>query len=262
MNRNLLLIYLIVLMGNACGDLPEPVNYETLSRGSDTETGPLILDSISHQSGNTVWRAYFHYDEAGRLELINRSGLNRWRRNFFYDGDLLTGTVLYNDDGTSSRKEFTYDAEGRVTVVAHYSDGPESRETHNSNEERTYNAQGELIESRWVAVDRSAPYINRKTYEWENGNIVKEEWYNNDRLLVFYEYEYDDNPSPGLFTHRGFYAGDLITTANNVISQKFTDVNVAIDAICNPCTQFHDYTEEGLPAYMETELGYAALYHY
>lgn len=258
MYRNLILICLIALMGSACSDFPDPVYTDPLSRGSDNDNGPLVLDSISHQRGNTVWRTYFHYNEAGQLTLINRSGEDeRWRRNFFYDGDQLTSTVEFDNDGNSTRRDFEYDAEGRISMVRYF-----SGTTNSSNEERIYNDQGELIESRWVPINGRTPYINFKRFEWENGNLIKEEQYNNDRLLVFYEYEYDDNSSPGLYTHRGFYAGNLIATANNVISFKFTDVTVAIDAICNPCTQFHNYTESGLPEYMETETGYAALYHY
>ena len=265
MKRILYAILLALVAVSAC-DFPEPLFTELYSRGSDIENGPLVLDSMTHADPNTPpWRTYFHYDQEGRVILINRSGIqNDWRREFQYAGDRLIQNTRYDDDGSWYRDSLTYDDQGLASFVYRYQRDVNEIERLAATIERFYNSEGQLIETITSSVRNINPgFINRKVYEWENGNVMVEYFYANDLLLFTYEFEYDDNPSPGAYTHFGLRFPDGITSKNNITLQNRVDYNSQPDGICTPCLQEHTFDEKGrIATTVHKGFSYEALYHY
>lgn len=265
MKRILCLIAFGFAVLTSC-DFPDPLFTELYSRGSDVETGPLVLDSITHARPNTnPWRTYFHYDQEGRVVLINRSDiLNNWRREFEYEGDQLIQNTIFEENGSWYRDSLAYDDQGIATLVYRFQKEIDSVERLASTIERDYDSEGQLVETRTTSLRNINPgFINRKVYEWANGNVMVENFYNNDVLLFAYEFEYDDNPSPGAYTHFGLRFPDGIATRNNITVQNRVDYNAQPDGICTPCFQEHTFDEKGrIATTTHKEFSYEALYHY
>ena len=227
------------------------------------------LDSITHTKGTDQWRTLFSFDDQGRLTKIQGTGVyENWSREFLYDGDRLSQVILQLIHGSQSRDSLVYNSDNLIVEVYHYSKPYNREETLSSIEARRYDRFEQLSESLWTRDGQPSGLLNRSTYHWADGNLIKQFYYDGDLLQFGYDFEYDAQPFLGSYIHFGIEPPAGQVTANNVTSQTRTDYNpnAAFDGVCTPCLQEMMYDENGVLSTTNTlfqsNTNYQATYHY
>ncbi len=224
---------------------------------------PSELDSITHINGSTTWSTYFSFDDQGRVILITGTGhYANWRKAFEYEGDRLLQINSVDIWGNQLRDSLIYNSQDRIVQVYHYKKSIDRPEVLSSYEERNYNNLGYLSESLWSFPGATRPLYDKRSFEWKNGNLIKEEYYLGQELLFDQLFVYDDKPSAKPFTHFGLRVPNDLPTTNNIINESYNSHGAEVDGLCTPCEQQVNYDNTGRPVTTETNYGYFATYHY
>lgn len=213
-----LYILLALLLAGACKKSKKetPAGY---AAAKVSINGKLAGENVYDSRGRrTETKNYNYFDANTPLQ-----STSTWRYNDA--GQLLEFKVDYVNAGTADvRREYTYDAQGRVAGVKHY-----SGDTHTYAETRTYQGTTVYVEGK---RNNAVAYTYEIIFD-AKGNLTKEVYddkmANDDRVTAYLEYDdkvsYAYTPgSPGNTKNNPVKI--LYTFSNPAISENYTETNV------------------------------------
>nr|MBS0037955.1 hypothetical protein [Saprospiraceae bacterium] len=165
------------------------------------------------------------------------------------------------DNQTQSKTTFEYDEEGRLVEFIEYvsSDGGVTFEEPDRHRTKYYyDDTGELyrketIFSDSVDIENSSRYTVRDIYyEWQNGNIVKEEWYNTLGVKTTTRIFAYDNKVNFRNDQSNFFVFPENLSRNNFVREITINHLDPISGVYFPsitnCTIRYQYNRSGKPA--------------
>ncbi len=129
---------------------------------------------------------------------------------------------------------FEYNANNEISYRLGYSYPNDSLGWVLNDSTHYYYGNGELIQKETLYF--SSKYLIRYCYEYENANLIKEYRYDNQQLLDYIEYDYNNNLciKESLYTENGHLNHYIINHYDNVFKIKsdyFTEANKLIRVI-------------------------------
>ncbi|MCF8302150.1 MAG: hypothetical protein K9I94_02665 [Bacteroidales bacterium] len=131
---------------------------------------------------NTVKFRYSEYDEKGNLvveENYDQEGnfTERYERNYDTAGRLIEEVYYLEEDEMAEHKTYEYDENGRVIKARkHYVEGEPDEIIHE------YDESGNLTER--ITINEDEEQEARELFVFENGRLVKEQYFDEDNELV------------------------------------------------------------------------------
>ncbi len=212
------------------------------------------LESISSQYRNEKWEELFDYDSLGRLIRYSAKGSYNSIYTMEYKNDLVNFIHQIDpEDGTEIQKDsIVYTPFGKTDKSFEINLKTGKPESVNTFE---YDMNGQLLSKKWFHIQDSTFFWLEK-YFWEDGNIVKQEEYD-EKLQLNYEYffEFDDQVN---YEVNLLYLPDQPNSwnRNNITNMTWADHIGNLDIICTICNSKYDYNLDGLPVRIRGENGY------
>jgi hypothetical protein len=212
------------------------------------------LESISYKDHDRTWEEFFDYDSLGRLIKFSSMGLSGYINTMEYENDLVKFIHQIDpEDGHEIEKDsIVYTPSGQTYKsfkIDLKTGRPESVHTFE------YDTNGQLLSKKWFHIQDSIFFWLEK-YFWEDGNIVKQEEYD-EKLQLNYEYffEFDDQVN---YEANLLYLPDQPNSwnRNNITNMTWADHIGNLDIICTLCNAKYDYNLDGLPVRIRGENGY------
>nr|MBS0037059.1 hypothetical protein [Saprospiraceae bacterium] len=214
------------------------------------------------ESWGSGFRDYtYSYDELGNLARFQANINDEFfgEVEYFYDSEnqliehINTSPFV---DSLRGKSKYVYDSEGRMQELIGYTSkdfGMTFRETGRGLKFH-YDEQGNLYRREDLFKDTSATpstwaYAGINIfYEWEDGNIIKEEYYNAEgvkALTMLYKYDNKVNFRKDL---PPYITWPLYQTRNNIIRKRYIDhLGHYPSVICKDCTYKYHYNRSGKP---------------
>lgn len=203
----------------------------------------------------------YSYDHSGNMTMykFDINGEKSIIFEYFYDEENRVKKALRNDyppDSNLGKIEYFYDQLGRLNeVVSFYSnDWGDSFNLANNSVKYYYGSDGNVERLERIIRDFDgsqyySPYAFFDIfYKWENGNIVKEEYYNSEGIRALtMKYEYDTKPN---FRKNlpPYITWPLYQTQNNIVRKIYIDhLGHYGRLVCTDCRYRYKYNRKGFP---------------
>lgn len=211
--------------------------------------------------GDDFLEKNYFYDEEGKMTQLQADfgDFHRAEFDYLYNSEGLLSIALRNDtpsNGLNAKMEFFYDEKRRLVEVISYTSS-DSGLSYQKTDRKTkfhYDEHGNLFrkevifndstqaESQWVYFGKNI------FYEWEDGNIIKEEYYNVDNVKAVTKLYQYDNKSNFRKNLPPYITLPLYQTKNNVLSKGIVDhLGFYPSLSCNPCKTKYHYNRNGKP---------------
>ncbi len=209
--------------------------------------------------GNKIYKSVVSYFPDGKIaqvnNYINGNISSKLKLTYLRDGNIFEKKLSYSDDKfLTNRDSFVYDEKGRLKNVYQFSViiSPEMPLTWLDS--FIYNEKNEVItiNTSFIFEDKiESTHIT--SFQWDNGNIVREFQYSNKGLLQEdLTYIYDDKPNY-LKGVPGFGYSPEFFSKNNVLTSVFDGHGVSFTSPCETCHYKITYDEDGLPIIWEDD---------
>lgn len=190
MFRNALAAVLLCGALAGCQKEKELVKPEPLRIEAPASTGPASNLAANRLTKITVeGNPYtaFTYDWKGRIATAKSDG----RTTVYTYGYHALAIKTYFEGKTDPISSYTgtLDAQGRLTYIAGYS--IYSNIKTDSKHWYTYDAYGQLIQSKGQVMDGGVMKYGVSTYVWSGGNLMKQTYLYDNKLHSITLYEYD-----------------------------------------------------------------------
>lgn len=203
----------------------------------------------------------YSYDESGNMIEIEININNEFFGNveyFFTDENQLVEALSKDNpnDSVIAKTEYLFNNEGMLHEVVYYisedwgmtyKETPRGLKFHYDEQGNLYRRE-QLYKDSTVAPSSMAYAGINKLYKWENGNIIKEEYYNAEgvkALTKLYEY---DNKLNFLKDLPPYITFPITQTRNNYIREKYIDhLGHFATLSCLDCTIKYKYNKSGKP---------------
>lgn len=253
--RILLLFTLTLLLASGCQKDDE-------FSGTDNDGDRLVRFAVYYESEEQHVSNYVYNEQN---QIINdhflRYGIVEGTRYYTYDqsGRMSQRLVLQQPpyDDIQVKVNFIYDEENRLVESigwVSFDAGVTFEEPDRHRTKYYYDEQGDLhrketVFSDSVDLENSWEYTEKDIYyEWENGNIVKEEWYNTQGVKSITKlYEYDNKLNYRII-QPDFFIFPENMTQNNFVKERLIDhLGFYPSVACTNCTINYKYNRSGMP---------------
>ena len=216
------------------------------------------LVAIDYQQSNSIistWKELFEY-ENGRITKIEDLYSLRKRYEIIYTNNQLQeySTYIISDNTLAFRDSVAYNQNGTIRAVYNFITNPSSDTPLLFIDEFEYSDDGKIITKKNFSVAREM-YRSTERYYWNENNIEKTEYYNEEGILIY--------ETSTTYDSKINYKKDIPIyvlsppgwNANNIIKSSLRDYTGAIDVACNPCETEYKYNLDDYPVFIEHHEG-------
>ena len=205
---------------------------------------------------------YMEYNRDSQLVAV-RNDRQKIEFRYVYDnqGQLIEALDLNTRDGSLTRRDsFIYNQDEQIIEIIKFSSYKNDQVPSNFIRYE-YHTSGQVKETIHGPWDDSS-YYYRLEYEWEDGNMIREEKYDpNSTLIGITEFEYDNKIN---FRRRLplFGYDEIYKSSNNMVRLTRVKTPGYIDYVCYVCLNKYKYNSLGLPVHQKTNTGREYLIEY
>ncbi|MEL6534158.1 MAG: hypothetical protein AAFQ98_02040 [Bacteroidota bacterium] len=236
--RTFSILFFTCSIGAISSCTPEVVNEGIQFKLIRTNTKPV---------NGTAYITEFLYSEENQLEglLLDREDDTQWEQRMTYSGDFLISRFTIFDGESYSRDSLVYNAEGQVTTqyIRFLS-------TFNppNNQFRVFQYNSEGLVQRIDSHDlESQDLWGYSLYQWEDGNLVLEQRFDEDDVPLFeIQRTFDDK------NHRFGNLPESLTyplhqSTNNELTVTYVDLTEtgSYNFACENCLHQYTYDQDG-----------------
>ncbi len=217
------------------------------------------LISIDYKKGSKAidnWKVLFSYNEDDLITRVEDFYVSGSRFQIEYNnGRLLEYTThSINDNTVAARDSISYNQNGSIKAIYNFTPYPEDSLTLSLIYEFEYSSENKLTEKKTYNVDQ-AEYISNEKYYWNNKNIEKSAYYDDEGRLrheTLYSYDNKINYKKNI----PIYVSNPINwSENNIIRSNFADYTGAIDPSCYSCVTKYRYNLDLYPTLITYDWG-------
>ncbi|MCB0515106.1 MAG: hypothetical protein R2798_08890 [Chitinophagales bacterium] len=210
-----------------------------------TKLVKMTTERIFEEGPSNFYEYVYHYNEKGQIVEIENTDSNGLSYFYVYEGEnLIERTWVKNKNNTVYKKDSLeyYAGTNNITIQYYFYYGSNNPLTHIYY--FIYDEQNQMVEKITYEMSEQDTSSIEKYY-WENGNIIKNEVYDNKGKLTFEKsMEYDDKKN-----YQYIYpsVNPYSKTQNNMLRYNWADYLGGVDLDCNPCQYYYQYNLAGYP---------------